>query len=100
MLRSAFLKFLLILALLFAQQGAVMHGISHVLAEQSQDQSVPHHGHCDLCAVYAQIGNAIGSSHILFDFSAAFAEIHAPQADSYSSCAFAAFEARAPPYAA
>jgi hypothetical protein len=100
MSRSIFLKFLLILALLFAQQGAVMHGISHVLAEQAQDQSVPHHEHCDLCAVYAQIGSAIGSSPIHFDFSSVFEESLPSHSASYSFLAFTAFEARAPPYPA
>ena len=50
MLRSILLKSLLVLALLFAQQGAVTHGIAHTLAEQSQDQSLPHDNHCELCA--------------------------------------------------
>ena len=30
------------------------------------DQSLPHDKHCDLCAAYAHIGNAIGSSSINF----------------------------------
>ena len=72
MLRSILLKSLLAFALLFAQQGAVTHSISHVLAEQSQDQSLPHDKHCDLCAAYAQIGSAVGVSHIHFDFASSF----------------------------
>jgi hypothetical protein len=100
MLRSVFLKTLLILALLFAQQGAVMHSIAHVLEEQAQDQSQPHHQHCDLCAVYAQIGSAVGSSDIHFDFSSNFEETHLTFSDSFSFLALAAFEARAPPYPA
>lgn len=100
MLRSAFLKSLLVFALLFAQQGAVMHTISHVLAEQSQDQSLPHHQHCDLCAVYAQIGGAIGSSHVSFDFASSFEETHTAHFVSFHSITFAAFTARAPPRSA
>jgi uncharacterized protein (DUF2126 family) len=100
MLRSALLKSLLVLALLFAQQGAVTHSISHVLAEQSQDQSLPHHQHCDLCAVYAQIGGAIGSSHISFDFSSSFEETLTAYSVSFRSIAFTAFAARAPPRSA
>ena len=72
MLRTIFLKSLLVFALLFAQQGAFAHGIAHTLAEQSQEQSLPHDKHCDLCAVYAQIGSAIGISHIHFDFASSF----------------------------
>ena len=100
MLRSTLLKLLLALALLFAQQGAVTHSISHVLAEQSQDQSQPHHEHCDLCAVYAQIGSAIGSSHVSFDFTSSFGEVLAAHSVSFRSIAFTAFAARAPPFSA
>jgi hypothetical protein len=98
MLRSAFLKSLLVFALLFAQQGAVTHSISHVLAEQSQDQSLPHHQHCELCAAYAQIGSAIGVSHIHFDFASSFEETLTTHSASFRSAPFIAFAARAPPY--
>jgi len=100
MLRSILLKLLLVFALLFAQQGAVTHSIAHTIAEQTQDQSLPHHEHCDLCAVYAQIGGAIGSSHIHFDFSSTFEENLTTHSASYRSFAFAAFAARAPPLSA
>src|SRR5512146_1431272 len=101
MLRSALLNSLLVLALLFAQQGAVMHGIEHTLIEQKQDPSLPpHHQHCDLCAVYAQIGSAIGSSDIHFDFASSFGETLSAHSSSCCSAAFTAFAARAPPYSA
>lgn len=89
-----------VLALLFAQQGAVTHSIAHVLAEQSQDQSLPHHKHCDLCAVYAQVGSAIGSGAVHFDFTASFTEAHNDIAVAFHPAAFAAFAARAPPCSA
>jgi hypothetical protein len=100
MLRSALLKSLLVLALLFAQQGAVMHTISHTLAEQKQDQSLPHHQHCELCAVYAQIGGAISSSHVSFDFTSSFEQTLTTRSVSFHSITFAAFAARAPPFSA
>lgn len=100
MLRSILSKSLFVFALLFTQQVAVMHTIEHTWQEQKETPASPHHQHCDLCAVDAEMGSAIGSSHIFFDFSSAFAEISLSQPDSYSSCAFAAFEARAPPCAA
>jgi hypothetical protein len=100
MLRSVLLKFFLALALLVAQQGAVTHSIAHTITEQSQDQSLPHHEHCDLCAVYAQIGGAIGSSHVHFDFSSTFEESLTSHSVTYFSVAFAAFAARAPPLSA
>lgn len=94
------LPLLLLFALLFAQQGALSHGIEHALAEQSQDQSLPHDKHCDLCATYAQIGSAIGSSHIHFDFASSFDEAITAPSVSFHSIAFTAFAARAPPYSA
>jgi hypothetical protein len=100
MSRSILLKLLLVFALLFAQQGAITHSISHVLAEQSQNQSLPHHQHCDLCAVYAQIGSAIGSSHVSFDFTSSFEETLTAHSVSFRSIAFTAFAARAPPRSA
>jgi hypothetical protein len=98
MLRPVLLKLLLVFALLFAQQGSVTHGISHVLAEQSQDQSLPHHQHCDLCAVYAQVGSAIGSSHVAFNFTSSFEAALTTHSVSFRSIAFTAFAARAPPF--
>jgi hypothetical protein len=95
-----FLPLSLVFALLFAQQGAFAHGIAHTMADQSQDRSLPHDKHCDLCAVYAQIGGAIGSSHIHFDFSSSFEETLATYSTSFRTIAFTAFAARAPPYSA
>jgi hypothetical protein len=89
-----------VFALLFAQQGAATHGIAHMLAEQSQDQSLPHHQHCDMCAAYAQISGAIGSSHISFDFTSFFEETHTTRSISFYLITFAAFAARAPPRSA
>jgi hypothetical protein len=100
MLRSAFLKSLLILALLFAQQGAVTHGIAHTLAAQAQDQSLPHDQQCELCAAYAQVGSAVGSSSVHFDFAARTQETLSTRSASFHSIAFAAFAARAPPRSA
>ncbi len=97
MLRSAFLKSLLVLALLFTQQGAVTHAISHVLAEKSQDQSLPHDRHCELCGAYAQVGSALGSSQLSFDPSFFTDEHHVDAAAAFRNHPLAAFSARAPP---
>jgi hypothetical protein len=100
MSHTLFLRLLLVFALLFAQQGAFAHGISHTLAEHSQEQSLPHDKHCDLCAVYAQIGSAIGISEIHFDFASSFEAAPATHSASFHSIAFTAFAARAPPCSA
>ena len=96
--RAIFFPLLLTLALLFAQLGGLTHGISHTLDEQSQDQSLPHDKHCDLCAVYAQIGSAIGSSSINFASSGNYETQYLRYSSSYISNTFVAFAARAPPY--
>ena len=101
--RSLFTRLLLIFALLFAQMGGLAHGISHILAEQSQgsDQSLPHDKYCDQCAAYAQIGSAVGSSSISFAGSENFETLHSNNPVSYTSTnTFVAFAARAPPYSA
>ncbi len=106
MRRSLFTRFLLIFALLFAQMGGLVHGISHALADQSKtaeqgsDHSLPHDKHCDLCAAYAQIGSAIGSNGIGFSASENFETPHFNHSGSYTFNTFVAFAARAPPYSA
>ncbi len=100
MLRTFFLRSLLAFTLLFTQQGLVTHAIAHTLAEQTQDQSLPHDGQCELCAAYAQIGSAVSSSEVHFDLGISFDETHAAFAATPRSTSFAAFAARAPPRSA
>lgn len=98
MYRSLPLRLLLVFALLSAQLGGLMHGIAHTLAEQSQDQSLPHDKHCELCASYAQIGSALNSNDVRFDFAASLTEAPGTHCVSYLPPIFLAFTARAPPY--
>lgn len=90
-------RFLLIFALLFAQSGGLAHGISHALADQSQDQSAPHDKLCDLCAAYAQTGNAIGSSTVHFELSSGTDTPYHATFTQTDLAAFAAYASRAPP---
>ena len=91
------LRLLLLFALLLTQFGGLVHGISHAHAAQTQDQSLPHQKHCDLCASYAQLGGALPS--------AAMPNIAEPHDDLFTALpdyrfqflGFAAFAARAPP---
>ena len=94
---TAFYRLLLVFALLFTQTGGLVHGITHTLAEQSQDQSQPHDKLCDLCAAYAQVGSALGSSPVSFtaiEQGVFFALTSCVESYSHS---FSAFAARAPP---
>ncbi len=95
-LSRLFLPLLFTLSLLFVQQSGFAHGISHTLAEQ-QEQSLPHDKHCDLCAVYAQLDSAVGSTP--FDFAVLSQRPSELQSNpvSYLSATLLAFAARAPP---
>ncbi len=98
---SLFARLLLVFSLLFVQTGSLVHGISHALADQTQDQSLPHDKHCDLCAAYAQLGSALGSHGVAFTP----ADIQTVQIDAslyavIPNTAFTAFVARAPPTSA
>jgi hypothetical protein len=98
MLRSTFQLALLVLTLLFAQLGAMAHGISHTLALQSQDQSTPHDTQCELCAAYSHISSAVGSSDVHFDLDTSANIVTPTYAPTFRYATFAAFAARAPPY--
>ena len=100
MLRSLPFRLLLVFALLFAQLGGLTHAIAHTLAEQSQDHSLPHDKHCDLCAAYAQVGSALGSSEVHFDVASHLEETPSTFSVTFLSAVFSAFAARAPPFSA
>lgn len=98
MLRSTFQLALLVFTLLFAQLGGLSHGLTHTLAQQSQDQSLPHDTQCELCAAYAHIGSAAGSGDVHFDFDVAANTAAPTYTPTLHLSPFAAFTARAPPY--
>lgn len=91
---------LLAFSLLFVQQGAAMHSIAHTLNEQSPDQSLPHDPQCELCIAYAQIGSAVGSNVVHFDFTASFTASYERTCNDPLTITLAAFAARAPPHSA
>ena len=95
-----FTRFLLVIALLFVQTGSLTHGISHTLADQNPDQSLPHDKHCDLCAAYAQVGSAIGSESPHFVTSESFETPPLALFSLPATFSFFAFSARAPPRSA
>ncbi|MBU0592824.1 MAG: hypothetical protein KKH74_03700 [Gammaproteobacteria bacterium] len=69
-IRSQLLPFLLLaFALLFVQQGAAIHALSHLAeslpSHSQQDKQLPHSPACDKCVVYANIGTALASSALL-----------------------------------
>jgi hypothetical protein len=96
-----FIRLLLIVALLFAQTGGLVHGISHTIEEQSQDQSLPHDKLCDLCATYAQLGSALGSHVIQFSVIKQATTLTDDALHTLATVStFNAYASRAPPYSA
>ncbi|MDX8379420.1 MAG: hypothetical protein R8K48_05155 [Gallionella sp.] len=96
---ALFARLLMIFTLLFAQTGSLTHGISHLVAKQTSDHSLPHNKHCNLCAAYAQLGAALGCHTI----GLPLVEQHIVLAETAfyvleSNATFHAFAARAPPY--
>jgi len=70
-MRSRLILFVcLAFALLFAQQGAALHALSHladgVPNQSQQGKHLPHSPACDKCVVYASIGGAAPSSSLAF----------------------------------
>lgn len=95
------LLLLLALVLLFAQQGAALHALSHLaerLPEQSrQDKQLPHSPACDKCVVYAEVEGALASGGMPLPFVAAPAFVAATMPAARLSCLDRAYHARAPP---
>jgi hypothetical protein len=64
-MRLPFLKFLLPLFLLFAQQEALLHEIGHygeaIKLAESPDKNVPEGKPCERCVVFANIAGAVHS---------------------------------------
>lgn len=87
-------------ALLFAQQGALAHGISHFLSDEAplqQDQQLPNSKVCDKCLAFAGISGALHSDSPIILLNDADAGLFASVAHCFLSTSFLAFSSRAPP---
>lgn len=68
MLRRVFIPLLLVLGLLFAQQGAFAHALSHWARDKAPaEKPLPHAGACDQCLSHAPLGAGllVAGLHIL-----------------------------------
>ena len=97
-----FLGFLLLAAaLLFGQQAAVWHALSHVAlrapAQSEQEKKVPHAPVCDKCIVYAGTGSAAPSKAHFFAAGSSGISSIALCCISYTPLAHRNFLSRAPP---
>jgi len=97
-------RLLLVLSLAFlfglAQQGAAVHAISHLAdwpEHTHQDKDSPHAPVCEKCVVYAQLGNAVGSVHIVHGLQSNHEAIPAPTQSLRYSNHHNPYAARAPP---
>lgn len=92
------LPLLLAFTLLFAQHGAAMHALGHILTGQAQqDKQAPHSPACEQCASYAQLGGALGSSAHSFTVEAAPGTAVQHDATAFRSFHTLAAVARGPP---
>lgn len=88
-------------ALLFAQQGAALHALSHladsVPAQSQQGKHLPHSPACDKCVAYAGIGSAAPSSPPMFATQEATAILAAVLFLLFFSAPLYSYFSRAPP---
>lgn len=87
--------------LLFAQQGAALHALSHfadgVPAQSQQEKHLPHSPACDKCVVYAGIGSATASSPPVFAAHETTAMLAAAVFLLFFSAPHRTYLSRAPP---
>jgi hypothetical protein len=87
--------------LLFAQQGAVLHALSHLSGPtptQSQpDKQLPHSQACDKCVVYAQMAGSVAATPLLIFAQHAAMAFLAVLFWTHFPLLFRAYSSRAPP---
>lgn len=92
---------LLVLALLFAQQGAALHALSHLSEplpnHSQQDKQLPHSPVCDKCVVYAGVGSALTASALAIPGAVAQIPHLATTPSAPQSRHVRLYHARAPP---
>ncbi|MFA7239617.1 MAG: hypothetical protein WC091_05840 [Sulfuricellaceae bacterium] len=91
-------------ALLFAQQGAALHALSHLMngtpAHSEQEKHLPHTPACDKCVAYAAVGSTASSSPLAFDGQKAVGLLAAIIPVPLFTSALQAYRSRAPPRSA
>ncbi len=89
---------LLAAALLFGQQAAALHDLSHATEQLSQKDAKPGSSTCDQCATCAQLaGGATATPPTLPVDDAAPVQVAASLARDAASAPLLAFRSRAPP---
>jgi hypothetical protein len=85
--------------LLFAQQGAYTHALSHLQppAEHQQDKDTHHSPVCDKCVVYGEVGGALHVSPLVFSAPQKVAIEPSVVHSDFSPVTLRAYSSRAPP---
>lgn len=103
MFNSLPIRFLMIFALLFAQQAGAAHALHHALEDLTRHQTnkcAPHSDNCEKCANYAQLGSALSIGAIDFMPPIASDETIQHRSSTFRPIHILAATARAPPYSA
>jgi hypothetical protein len=92
---------LLGLAMLFAQQGAALHALSHLAekapAQSQQEKHLPHSQSCEKCVAYAGVGSGVSSSPLVFASADKIAIFATVIFLTFFSAPLRAYRSRAPP---
>jgi hypothetical protein len=85
--------------LLFAQQGAATHALSHLTEHRpaQQEKQLPHSPACDKCVVYAGVGAGAASATATFELPSAGVEPGLLPAPAFRSETPSHYRSRAPP---
>jgi hypothetical protein len=101
-MRAPRLSFAILLAflLVFAQQAAAIHALSHFTDKQQdrQEKHPPGTKACEKCAVFAKLGNAIPSTEAFFVLSKSTQFLTCVSLDGVTHLGFSPYQSRAPPY--
>lgn len=96
--RAVFFPLLLAFALLFAQQTGAAHALRHALEEQTQDDKQLLQPHaCEQCAIYGQLGSALGVNTHNFTPSPVSSDTIGLCGTAFHSIIILAAAARGPP---
>jgi hypothetical protein len=89
----------LALALLFAQQGGILHALSHLVENHSapQEKHLPHSPICDECVAYAGVDSATVTASFFFALQQGIVVLAVVLFATLIPAAFRAYRSRAPP---
>ena len=88
---------LLGLLLIFAQQAAVTHALSHHSKQQQQDKHFPGAKACEKCAAFAELSAAVASTASVFHIAAFTPRVPCAAVGGVTQAAFSLYHSRAPP---